>query len=87
MTRLRTLLHGAELPRGAAGTTEQWRVTRDGWLDLLDPQGTGELDDGQVRSLIDFLSESGPSRASRRSPTEWSAVVDSVVPELLFLGR
>lgn len=86
-TRLRALLRGADLPSGAAGTAEEWRVARDGWLDVLNPQGLVELDHHQVRSLIDFLSEAGPSRASRRTPAEWSRVVDSLVPELLFLGR
>jgi hypothetical protein len=44
------------------------------------------LGESDIRSLIDFLSEAGPSRASRRTPAEWSSQIDALVPELLFLG-
>jgi hypothetical protein len=86
-TRIRGLLRGADLPRGAAGTAEQWRTIRDSWLDALDPRQPRELGEHDIRGLIDFLSEAGPSRASRRSPAEWSAAIDALVPELLYLGR
>lgn len=83
-TRLRGLLRGADHPAGAAGTPAQWRAARDRWLDTLDASMPDTFDEDSVRSLIDFLSECGPSRASRRSPAEWSAAVDALVPELLF---
>jgi hypothetical protein len=86
-TRVRALLRGAAHPSGAAGTTASWNAERDSWLDALDPRDAVELDATQVRELIDFLSECGPSRSSRRSPAEWSATVDALVPELLFLTR
>ena len=85
-TRIRGLLRGADHPSGASGSAAQWRAARDRWLDRLDPRENLELGDGDIRALIDFLSEAGPSRASRRTPAEWSAKVDSLVPELLFLG-
>jgi hypothetical protein len=82
--RLRALLRAADHPSGAAGTAQEWRTGRDGWLDRLDPRDGLRLDDSDIRRLIDFLSESGPSRASRRTPEEWSRRVDALVPELLF---
>ncbi|MEJ1230693.1 MAG: hypothetical protein WDM88_08995 [Galbitalea sp.] len=84
--RVRTLLRGADHPTGSAGSAGQWRAERDRWLDVLDPREALELDGAQIRSLIDFLSEAGPSRASRRSPAEWSSQVDGLIPELLFAG-
>ncbi|MDQ1555409.1 MAG: hypothetical protein QOI02_411 [Actinomycetota bacterium] len=86
-TRLRTVLRSADHPPGAAGTPTQWRAARDHWLDLLDASMPAELDESDVRRLIDFLSECGPSRASRRTPAEWSKTVDALVPELLFSTR
>jgi hypothetical protein len=86
-TRLRALLRGADHPSGAAGTAAEWRAARDRWLDALDPREPGELGEADIRRLIDFLSECGPSRASRRTIAEWSREVDSLVPELLFVGR
>ena len=86
-TRVRALLRAADHPRGAAGTAAEWRRTRDAWLDRLDPREPHEMDDTAIRGLIDFLSECGPSRASRRSPAEWSREIDSLVPELLFATR
>jgi hypothetical protein len=86
-TRVRALLRGADHPQGAAGTAAEWRTDRDRWLDLLDPREPRELGEADIRGLIDFLSECGPSRASRRSPAEWSSQVDSLVPELLFAAR
>jgi hypothetical protein len=85
-TRLRALLRGADHPSGASGTAAEWRTARDHWLDALDPRQPRELDAATIRSLIDFLSEAGPSRSSRRTPAEWSAAIDALVPELLFLG-
>jgi hypothetical protein len=86
-TRVRALLRGADHPRGAAGTAAEWRRARDTWLDRLDPREPRELGEADIRALIDFLSECGPSRASRRSPAEWSHAIDSLVPELLFATR
>jgi hypothetical protein len=86
-TRVRALLRGADHPTGAAGTAAQWRTARDAWLDALDPRQPRELGEADIRRLIDFLSECGPSKASRRSPTEWSREVDALVPELLFVTQ
>lgn len=86
-TRLRSLLRGADHPAGASGTATDWRTARDHWLDALDPRQAPELSGSEIRRLIDFLSEAGPSRSSRRSQEEWSRIVDSLVPELLFVGR
>jgi hypothetical protein len=85
-TRIRGLLRGADHPNGASGSAAQWRAARDHWLDRLDPRENFEFGEGDIRALIDFLSEAGPSRASRRTPAEWSAIIDALVPELLFLG-
>jgi hypothetical protein len=85
-TRLRALLRAADHPTGAAGTAPQWRENRDHWLDRLDPRNDPHLDEADIRQLIDFLSEAGPSRASRRTPGEWSREIDAMVPELLFAG-
>jgi hypothetical protein len=86
-TRVRALLRSADHPRGAAGTAADWRRTRDSWLDKLDPREPREIGEADIRHLIDFLSECGPSRASRRSVAEWSREVDALVPELLFATR
>jgi predicted ArsR family transcriptional regulator len=86
-TRLRALLRAADHPTGAAGTSADWRAARDRWLDELDPRQTQELTERDIRRLIDFLSEAGPSRASRRTKEEWGRVVDALVPELLFAGQ
>lgn len=85
--RLRALLRAADHPSGGAGTAEEWRERRDRWIDRLDPRNGFSLDEGELRSLIDFFSEAGPSRASRRTPAEWSRQVDALVPELLFAGQ
>jgi len=53
-------------------------------LDELDPRHAVEFEASDIRRLIDFLAESGPSTASRTSPAEWSADVDELTPELLF---
>lgn len=86
-TRLRALLRSADHSRGASGTAAEWRGSRDRWLDVLDPRDPRELSESDIRGLIDFLSEAGPSRASRRTAAEWSSIVDALVPELLFVGR
>ncbi|HEX4059072.1 MAG TPA: hypothetical protein VHX87_12265 [Galbitalea sp.] len=83
-TRLRAILRAADHPSGAAGTTQEWRASRDQWLDRLDPRDGLELEHADIRRLIDFLSEAGPSKASRRTPGEWSRQIDAMVPELLF---
>ena len=84
--RVRGLLRTADHPAGAAGTLPQWRTLRDHWLDVFDPRDSRELDASELRDLIDFLSEAGPSKASRKTVEEWSREVDALVPELLFLG-
>jgi hypothetical protein len=86
-TRIRALLRSADHPSGAAGTAVSWRADRDRWLDLLDPREPKDLGMPQIRQLIDFLSECGPSKASRRTESEWNREVDAVVPELLFVGQ
>jgi hypothetical protein len=86
-TRVRALLRSADHPSGAAGTAAKWRADRDAWLDVLDPREPRDLGEDDIRRLIDCLSECGPSTASRRSTTEWSREVDSLVPELLFVGQ
>ncbi len=86
-TRVRALLRAADHPTGAAGTAAQWRKDRDRWLDQLDPRQPRDLGEGDIRGLIDFLSECGPSTASRRTPAEWSREVDALVPELLFVAQ
>ena len=85
-TRIRALLRAADHPRGASGSAGDWRAARDRWLDRLDPREGLELGESDIRSLIDFLSEAGPARASRRTPAEWSSQIDALVPELLFLN-
>ena len=84
-TRIRGLLRAADHPRGASGSAAEWRAARDRWLDRIDPRESLELGESDIRSLIDFLSEAGPSRASRRAPAEWSKQIDALVPELLFI--
>jgi hypothetical protein len=84
--RLRALLRAADHPSGAAGTVQDWRADRDRWIDHLDPRDGLRLEEDDIRRLIDFLSEAGPSRASRRSTGEWSRQIDALVPELLFLS-
>jgi hypothetical protein len=86
-TRVRALLRAADHPVGASGSAGDWRAARDRWLDRLDPRESLEFGESDIRSLIDFLSEAGPSRASRRSPGEWSTQIDALVPELLFLNH
>jgi hypothetical protein len=85
--RLRALLRAADQPSGAAGTAQEWRASRDHWIDQLDPREGLRLEAGDIRLLIDFLSEAGPSRSSRRTAAEWSREVDALVPELLFVGQ
>ena len=84
-TRIRGLLRAADHPRGAGGSAGDWRAARDRWLDRLDPRESLEVGESDIRSLIDFLSEAEPSRASRRTPAEWSTQIDALVPELLFI--
>jgi hypothetical protein len=82
--RVRALLRRADHPSGGAGSAAQWRTQRDRWLDELDPRHAVEFEASDIRRLIDFLAESGPSTSSRTSPAEWSADVDELTPELLF---
>ncbi|NEM90118.1 hypothetical protein [Galbitalea soli] len=86
-TRVRSMLRAAEHPQSAQGTATEWRTARDRWLDALDPREEPTLDEGELRRLIDFLSEAAPSRSSRRTPQEWSAAIDALVPELLFAAH
>lgn len=85
--RLRALLRAADHPSGAPGTAQDWRANRDRWVDRLDPREGLGIETGDIRLLIDFLSEAGPSRSSRRTAAEWSREVDALVPELLFVGQ
>jgi hypothetical protein len=82
--RVRALLRRADHPTGGAGSAAQWRAQRDRWLDELDPRHASDFDESDIRRLIDFLAESGPSASSRASRSEWSADVDELTPELLF---
>jgi hypothetical protein len=82
--RVRSLLRRSDHPATAAGSAAQWREKRDEWLDGLDPRHTTEFTADQVRALIDFLAESGPSTSSRTSATEFRREVDALTPELLF---
>jgi hypothetical protein len=82
--RVRSLLRRADHPALAAGTTAGWREQRDEWLDVLDPRHTPEVTADQVRDLISFLAESGPSSSSRTSAAEFRREVDALTPELLF---
>ncbi|PRY70481.1 hypothetical protein B0I08_101617 [Glaciihabitans tibetensis] len=82
--RVRSLLRRADHPATAAGTAAGWREQRDQWLDALDPRYSPEFSAAEVRRLIDFLAESGPSASSRVSAAEFSGEVDSLTPELLF---
>jgi hypothetical protein len=85
--RVRTILRNGDHPRGASGSTAQWRAERDRWMDELDPRKPGELSEVDIRGLIDFLAESGPSAHSRMSIAEWHSAVDNLTPELLFNAR
>jgi len=85
--RLRAVLRSADHPTTASGTAVAWRVQRDRWVDALDPRGADVFDEDRVRELIDFLAESGPSSSSRRTPVEWTRLIDELTPELLFSVR
>jgi hypothetical protein len=64
--------------------SNRWRAERDRFVDLLDPTGGfAGFGDGEIRGLVDFLGNSEPSRASRRTSAEWDAVVDQAVMRLL----
>ena len=81
------MLKSADHPATAAGTATGWRVQRDRWVDALDPRGADLFDEGTIRELINFLAESGPSAASRRTAAEWNRLIDELTPELLFSVR
>ena len=85
--RVRTLLRRADHPATASGTAAEWREQRDEWLDALDPRYAPEFSADDVRRLINFLAESGPSAASRISTEEFGREVDGLTPELLFSTR
>jgi hypothetical protein len=86
-TRVRGLLRRADHPSAGAGSAAQWRASRDHWLDELDPRHDTNFDESDIRRLIDFLAESGPSASSRATASEWSADVDELTSELLFSTR
>ena len=85
--RVRAILRSADHPGSGRGSASEWRVARDRWLDALDPRHDGDFSESDIRALIDFLAESGPSTASRTSATEFSRAVDALTPELLFSTR
>jgi hypothetical protein len=85
--RVRSLLRRADHPASAAGSAAQWREQRDEWLDALDPRYAPQFSAEQVRELINFLAESGPSASSRISAEEFGREVDGLTPELLFSTR
>ncbi|MET4783543.1 hypothetical protein [Glaciihabitans sp. UYNi722] len=62
----------------------EWRATRDGFVDALDPSGHhGDVDNELIRSLIEWLGETRPSRESRQTGTEWEKTVDDATTRLL----
>jgi len=85
--QVRAVLRKADHPSTAAGTAEAWRTQRDHWLDALDPRNMPEFSDADIRQLIDFLAESGPSSTSRLGTPEWGRLVDDLTPALLFSTR
>ena len=87
IARVRSLLRRADHPATAAGSAAQWREHRDEWLDALDPRYAPEFSAAQVRDLIGFLAESGPSASSRVSAEEFRREADELTPELLFSIR
>jgi len=77
-------LRSAAMHDGHSGTNADWRATRDGWVDALDPSfGAPEVGREVARELIAFLGDSAPSRESRMSAAEWSTRVDHLVTRLL----
>jgi hypothetical protein len=86
-SRVRAILRSAAHPASASGTAAEWKAQRDHWIDALDPRGPSDLGERDVRGLIDFLAESGPSGSSRMTIAEWGRAVDALTPELLFTTR
>ncbi|WP_213814802.1 hypothetical protein [Glaciihabitans sp. dw_435] len=82
--RVRTTLRRADHPSSGAGSAAEWRARRDRWIDALDPREVPQFSEEEIRSLIDFLAESGPSSPSRMTPREWHNAIDALTPELLF---
>ena len=81
-------LRSAAMHDSQSGTNVDWRATRDGWVDALDPSyGAPEVGLESARELVAFLGDSAPSRESRMSATEWSASVDHLVTRLLSALR
>jgi len=81
-------LRSAAMSDEESGTNVDWRATRDGWVDALDPSyGAPDIGFDAARDLIAFLGDSAPSRESRMSAAEWSASVDAVVTRLLSALR
>jgi len=81
-------LRSAAMHEGQSGTNVEWRATRDGWVDALDPSyGAPDLTLDEARALVAFLGDSAPSRESRMSSAEWSTHVDHLVTRLLSALR
>ena len=57
---LRALLQKADADPVGAVTAEDWRRSRDGWLDVVDPINRLLLP-GQAIELLSFLAEAVPS--------------------------
>lgn len=85
--RVRAILRDSDHPIAARGSRVDWRTQRDRWVDELDPRQHRELSETEIRELIGFLAESGPSSESRMTPAEWHSVVDDLTPALLFTAR
>lgn len=85
-TRVRRALEKADAG-GSPIDLPQWRRRRDRLTDLLDPTASASLSVGDARSIIDLLSEAGPTAESRMSLAEWRTEVDAIVSELLGTRR
>ena len=81
-------LQNAVMPRSHPSEPIQWRQRRDRWVDTLDPTNdTASLVLADVRDLVDFLHESAPSLASRKTTEEWTVNVDSITTRILSAFR
>ncbi len=80
--RVRRLL-GRAGPPPATVDEREWRRQRDALLDRFEAGQAVDASAEEVRALVRFLGEAGPSRESRLTRSEWRAAVDVLVPELL----